>query len=110
LVLHGGDGTTSDPVDGVSVGLFEDGDLLCEAVIINESENGLVLGGRPVGELVVASLPVGTAVVVVLNPVVDIGEDADTHGELLNISDHSVELSHVAKIVEADNAGHCDKV
>ena len=57
-----------------------------------------------------AGLPVGTAGVMVLNPVVDVGENADTHCELLNISDHSVELSHVAKIVEVDNAGHGDKV
>ena len=49
--------------------------------------------------------PVGTAGVVLLNPVVDRCELSETGLELLNIGDLPVEGSHVAEVVKV-NDGH----
>ena len=71
------------------------------------SKNAVVLDLSPVRELVMAGLPAGTAGVVVVDPVVSESELSKAGLELKDISDVPVELSHVAEVIKADDAGHC---
>mmetsp|Transcript_6621 Transcript_6621/g.9000 ORF Transcript_6621/g.9000 Transcript_6621/m.9000 type:complete len:322 (+) Transcript_6621:157-1122(+) len=106
LILDGGDGTGVSPVDGGGVGLGEDGGLLALAAAARVAKHVLVLGGRPVGELVVAGGPGGVGGVVLLNPVVDEGEVGKALLELTEGVDLSVELGQVAEEVEVDGHGY----
>ena len=107
LILDGGDGTTINPVDGVSVGLLEEGRLLALTTASGVPKHGLVLSVAPVRELVVTSDPVGTRGVVLIDEVVDGAEVLEAGGKLLDVSDLTAEFGHVAHVVEVDGHGEC---
>ena len=109
LVLHGGDGTLVDPIEGSLGGLGEDLGLSGERVVLDATKDGLVLGLGPVGELVVAGAPAGARLVVLVDPVVGVGEVLEAHVELLDGLEDAVVGSDVAKVVEVDG-GHFDDV
>ena len=69
LVLDGGDGTGINPVDGGGVpgGVELGGGLGSSELVSLVSEDALVLGGSPVGELVVADGVAGVGLVVLLD-------------------------------------------
>ena len=64
------------------------------------SKDGFELGGRPVGELVVACMPVCTGCVVLVDKVISEGEVAQARDKLLNVGDLSAVGGEVTKVVE----------
>ena len=80
---------------------------MSEEFVMDVTEHAVVLDTSPVRELVVTGLPVGTAGVVVVDPVVSESVLSKAGLELEDIGDVPVELSHVAEVIKADDAGHC---
>ena len=113
LILDGGDGTSGNPVDGVSVGgLVELNDSLGNLSVGDITENALVFSLAPVRELVVTSTVAGRGGVVLLDELINKLEVVEAGVEHINIVVLLVELSHIVDVVElngGDGGGGTDK-